>query len=198
MREKLFELADCLDLTLLNPLEYPGEWMDRNLNWSLNGKWIAVFSALSLAVGSTYISPPYTKGFFIGVLIGSIANFFILLFLPVVLGAVLDYWAQKKERKGSAKMMVDFLSISISIFMLYAPLCILFQTLGLTGFGASLIVLVLNFAFFLLILSRGVKYIYDLKDQDSFRFALGAVAISFFYPLAFNFYMTSYFLHFTL
>jgi hypothetical protein len=198
MRKYIFDFTDCLDLVFLNPLKFVSEWDTTNLNWKLFSKIAIIGASISLAVGSSYISPPYTKGFMVGIILATIANLFILMILPLILGSVIDYWAQGRERKGNAPMMVDFVGISIATLMLYAPICILFQTLGINGLGGSFLALIMVFISLALVVSRGVKYIYDIKDKDSIRFSIFALGVSILYPFLFNFYMTSYILNFTL
>ncbi|MCC5815748.1 MAG: hypothetical protein JJT78_13430 [Leptospira sp.] len=198
MRKYIFDFTDCLDMVFLNPLKFVSDWDSADLNWKLFSKIAIIGSSLSLAVGSSYISPPYTKGFIVGIVLATIANFLILLILPLILGSVVDYWAQGRARKGNAPMMVSFVGISLAILMLYAPICILFQTLGINGLGGSFLALLLVFIGLALVVSRGVKYIYDIKDKDSIRFSVLALGVSLLYPFLFNFYMTSYILNFTL
>lgn len=198
MRERIFELADILDLAYLNPLQYINIWESSSIGWKFYSRFFAILAAFSLSVGTYYISPPYTTGFWVPVFLSTVANFLILLFLPTVLGSLLDNFAQSKERVGKSRMMVDFIGVSLSILILYSPICIIFQTIGIQGFGGSVLAMMIVFIGFGILNSRGMKYIYDIKDKDSLRYSLLSLGIVFFYPILFNFYMTSYILNFTL
>lgn len=198
MRQKLFELADVLDYALLNPLQFTNAWEDTNIAWGSYGKLFSVLAGFSLAIGTYYISPPYLQNYIVPILMGAIANALILLVLPLVVGSLMDHFAQERERNGRSKMMVEFAGITQVAFLLYAPLCILFQAIGLQGFFGSLVAMLLVFGGFAFLNSRGIKYIYDLKDQDAIRYAFTALGVSFFYPFLFNFYLTNYIMNFTL
>jgi len=198
MREKIELLVENLDLVFLNPIHFPGNWDREGWGQLPLGKVLAFLSALSIAVGSVLVSPPYTQGSMLGILLSTIANFFILLTLPYVLGSFLDYLAQSRDRKGSAQLMVDFVTVAVSIHLLFVPLAFVFLLLGLTGFGAGFAILFLLFVGLGLVLTRGVKYIYDLKDRDALRYSFLSLGLSFFYPFLFNFYMTTGILNLTL
>jgi hypothetical protein len=198
MRKRIFELADILDLAYLNPLQYINVWEESQIEWKSYSRFFAIFAALSLSVGTIYISPPYTTGYWVSLLLSTLANAFILFLLPTLLGSLLDNFAQSKERSGKSRMMVDFIGISLSSLILYSPICIIFQAIGLQGFGGSVLAMLIVFLGFGILNSRGMKYIYDIKDRDSLRFSLISLGFAFFYPFIFNFYMTSYILNFTL
>jgi len=95
-------------------------------------------------------------------------------------------------------MMSDYFSISLGILIMYAPFCIIAVSIGLQGFFASLVFLLLAFVVLAILNSRAIKYIYDLKSRDAMKYSFQSLGILFIYPLIFNFYLTSYILNFTL
>ncbi|MCG9873332.1 MAG: hypothetical protein MH321_00935 [Leptospiraceae bacterium] len=198
MREKIFQFADLLDSVFLEPIQFIDKWEASTFDWRFYKILFSFFSALSIAVGSYYISPPYTSGFYLPLILGTITNYFALSFLPMLGGSLIDSYAQTKERVGKANMMSDYFSISIGILIMYAPFCIIAVSIGLQGFFASLVFLLLAFVVLAILNSRAIKYIYDLKSRDAMKYSFQSLGILFIYPLIFNFYLTSYILNFTL
>ena len=129
---------------------------------------------------------------------GTIANYLALSILPLLSGSLIDSYAQTKERVGKSNMMSDYVSISIGILIMYAPFCIIAVSLGVQGFFASIVFLILAFVGLAILNSRAIKYIYDLKNKDAMKYSFQSLGILFVYPFIFNFYLTSYILNFTL
>ncbi|MCZ8239734.1 MAG: hypothetical protein O9346_00335 [Leptospiraceae bacterium] len=198
MRDKIFQLADLLDSVFLEPIQFIDKWEASKFDWRFYKILFSFFSSLSIAVGSYYISPPYTSGFYLPLILGTITNYFALSFLPMLGGSLIDSYAQTKERVGKANMMSDYFSISLGILIMYAPFCIIAVSIGLQGFFASLVFLLLAFVVLAILNSRAIKYIYDLKSRDAMKYSFQSLGILFIYPLIFNFYLTSYILNFTL
>ncbi|WCL50336.1 hypothetical protein [Leptospira sp. GIMC2001] len=198
MRDKLLQLTDVLDFAFMSPLGFIDAWEKQEISWVGYGRVFAILSAFSLAVGTSYISPPYTSGYIFPIILSTFANFAILILLPTIFGSLIDYFAQSKQRTGKAIMLRDFGNVSLSLFMLYAPICMILQAIGFTGLAGAFFAMITMFGFYLFVCSRGVKYIHDLKDSDAIRYSSYALGLSFFYPFLFNFYMTSFILNFTL
>lgn len=198
MREKIFQLADVLEAVFLDPIQFIDQWDSSKINWRLYKMLFSFFAALSISVGSHYISPPYSSGFYLPIIMGTIANYFALSILPLLSGSLIDSYAQTKERVGKSNMMSDYVSISIGILIMYAPFCIIAVSLGVQGFFASIVFLILAFVGLAILNSRAIKYIYDLKNKDAMKYSFQSLGILFVYPFIFNFYLTSYILNFTL
>ncbi len=198
MRDKLFRLAEILESVFMDPIQFIDLWESGKVVWKGYRQFFSIVSAISISIGSSYISPPYSREFYIPIVLAIVANYLVISFLPILVSSLVDSFAQGKERIGKSKLMSDFVGISVSTLLLYTPICIIFASVGLVGFLASIILLILSFALMAIINARAIKYIYDLKDRDALVYSFKAMGILIVYPMIFNFYLTSYIINFTL
>jgi hypothetical protein len=198
MRESIFRFIGILELVYLDPIRYLNSYQEFGESWKSSGRIVLGFAALSVAVGSYYIAPPYLNSYFVVILFGFFGNFLIFLVYPMLLGALIDTQAQAKARGGRSGAMIRFIEISFSFFLLYSPICIIFTAFGFQGLGGGLAAMFLVYIGFLYFASRGIKYIYDIKDSESIKIILVAAGIAAIFPFLFNMYLMNYLINLSL
>ncbi len=97
MRDFFFDLVDVLELVFLDPLRYSEEVQEIPFAASPVSNWLfSILSALSLSVGMSILSAPYTISTISFLFFGFIANLFMFRFFPFFYALVADYYVQKK------------------------------------------------------------------------------------------------------
>lgn len=98
MKELFNTILGLLEASIYEPIRLEtalANISERNLNLY---SWIVLIpSALSISVGATYISPPYTGNSFGMIGLSFLANLSMISILPMILGAVIDFHAQKTK-----------------------------------------------------------------------------------------------------
>ncbi len=77
---------------------------------------------------------------------------------------------------------------SVVLFVLFAPVCIVFHAVGLSGLGAGFFLLLTFVILYSLALSRGLKSIYELRNRDSLKFSFYALGLTILFPFLMNLY----------
>ena len=191
MNKNLFNFFESLEYTLINQIKFIEEIDKLFLKPQTVTIFIRLLAAFSISVGAVFLNPPYTKGFYGAIVFGTIADFLLLMILPFILGSLIDYFAQTKERPGRVRLMVVFADFSCVIYLAFFPMAVIFAELGILGIGSYVILLFILTLLYLLNLSRGAKYIYEMKDRDSTRFVFISFAILSIVPLVFGIFFTS-------
>lgn len=113
----------------------------------------------------------------------------------MILGAVIDFQAQKKQRTGNVNYSYNLCRFGIGIFLFFAPLSILCRETGLTGGVGYFLILLFLIGYYITIISRGIQYVYDLKTSDAIRFSLTSIIIVGIFPFVFYLYASGSILH---
>ncbi|TGN01370.1 hypothetical protein [Leptospira yasudae] len=196
MKDLLNYILEVLEASLYEPIRLEAalaNLTEKNLNLF---SWIVLIpSALSISVGATYLSPPYTSGSMGLIFLAFAANLSMISILPMMLGAVIDFHAQKKQRTGNVHYSYNLCRFGMAIFVFFTPLAILLRETGLTGGIGYFLILLFLIGYYIAILSRGIQYIYDLKTSDAVRFAITSAVISGAFPFVFYFYISGSILH---
>ncbi|EMO62171.1 hypothetical protein LEP1GSC133_4965 [Leptospira borgpetersenii serovar Pomona str. 200901868] len=88
---------------------------EKNLNFY---SWIVFIpSALSVSVGATYLSPPYTGNSMGMIGLAFLANLSMISVLPMILGAVIDFYAQRKQRTGNVYYSYNLCRFGTTVFI---------------------------------------------------------------------------------
>ncbi|PJZ51722.1 hypothetical protein [Leptospira adleri] len=196
MKDLLNSIIEVLEAVLYEPIRLEvalSNVPEKTLN--LFSWMILIPSALSISVGATYLSPPYTSGSMGMIALAFLANLSMISTLPLILGAVIDFYAQKKERTGNVRFSHNLCRFAMSVFVFFTPLAILLRETGLTGGIGYLLILLFLIAYYVIVVSRGIQFIYDLKTSDAFRFSLTSILISGIFPFVFYFYISGSILH---
>lgn len=189
MRDFFFDLVDTLELVFLDPLRYSEEVKEIPFAISPISSWMfSVLSALSLSVGMSILSAPYTISTLSFLFFGFIANLILFRFFPFFYSLVADYYVQKKGRSQKLLFLVMFARHSIILFLVFAPVCIVFHAIGLSGVGSGFILLLTFIVLYGLIIARGLKSIYELRNRDSIRFSFYALGLTILFPFLMNLY----------
>ncbi len=189
MRNLIYDIVDLLEILLLEPFRYMDEVKEIPFARKKISNWLfSILSALSVSTGMSLLTPPYTVSTIGFLIFGFFANLIIMRFFPFILCVVLDYYAQNKGRDAKISSLLLFSRHSILIFSIFAPMAMILVSSGVYGRGFGLILLTVLFFVYTLFVGRGVKYIYDLKDKDAFKFAYYAFFITAGFPILFNIY----------
>ncbi|BDA77454.1 hypothetical protein LPTSP3_g03840 [Leptospira kobayashii] len=189
IRDLFYDFVDLLEIVFLEPLRFPEEMKEIPLARGNSTHWaFAILSALSIATGMSLLSPPYTIGTIGFLIFGFFANLIAVRFFPFIFVIIFDYYAQGKGRNAKVSVFLSYARHSVLIFILFAPFCTVLQNLGFGGRGIGLLVLIFHLLVYSLLVGRGAKYIYDLKDKDAFKFGYTALGLSILFPLLFNLY----------
>lgn len=189
MRDFFFDLVDVLELVFLDPLRYSEEIKEIPFAASPLSSWMfSVLSALSLSVGMSILSAPYTISTLSFLFFGFIANLFLFRFFPFFYALVADYYVQKKGRSQKLLFLLLFARHSVVLFLLFAPVSIVFHAVGLSGLGSGLLLLLTFILLYSLVVSRGLKSIYELRNRDSLKFSFYALGLTILFPFLMNLY----------
>ncbi|TGL44648.1 hypothetical protein [Leptospira perdikensis] len=189
MRDFFFDLVDVLELVFLDPLRYSEEIQEIPFAASPASSWLfSILAALSLSVGMSILSAPYTISTISFLVFGFIANLFMFRFFPFFYSLVADYYVQKKGRSQKLLFLLLFARHSVVLFLLFAPVSIVFHALGLSGLGSGFFLLLTFVLLYCLALSRGLKSIYELRSRDSLRFSFYALGLTILFPFLMNLY----------
>ncbi len=191
MNRNIQHFFASLEYTLVNQIKFIEEIDKLFLKPQFASGIIRFLAAFSISVGSVFLNPPYTKGFFGAIVFGTFADFLLLTILPFIIGSLVDYFAQNKERPGRVRLMVLFSDFSVLIYLLFCPIAVILGEVGIFGVGAYILLLLILTIFYLLNLTRGAKYIYELKDKDSMRIVFLSFVIVSVVPLVFGIFFTS-------
>jgi hypothetical protein len=192
MRDFIFDLVDLLEILFLEPFRYLDEIKEIPFARRKISNWIfSIISALSVSAGMSLLSPPYTIGTIGFLFFGFIANLIIMRFFPFFICVILDFYAQGKGRDAKVTFLLQFSRHTILVFAIFAPISLILISSGIYGRGIGILLLIAHFLLYGYMLGRGVKYIYDLKNRDAFRFAYLALFFTFIFPLLFNIYTAS-------
>lgn len=103
MRDFFFDLVDVLELVFLDPLRYSEEIKEIPFAASPLSSWMfSILSALSLSVGMSILSAPYTISTLSFLFFGFIANLFLFRFFPFFMHWLLTTMCKKRDgRKNS-------------------------------------------------------------------------------------------------
>ncbi|TGK80147.1 hypothetical protein EHQ31_16050 [Leptospira montravelensis] len=189
MRDFFFDLVDVLELVFLDPLRYSEEVQEIPFAASPVSSWMfSILSALSLSVGMSILSAPYTVSTLSFLFFGFIANLLLFRFFPFFYALVTDYYVQKKGRTPKLLFLILFARHSVVLFLLFAPVCIVFHSLGISGIGTGFFLLLSFILLYSLVLSRGLKSIYELRNRDSLKFSFYALGLTILFPFLMNLY----------
>lgn len=189
MRDFFFDLVDVLELVFLDPLRYSEEIQEIPFAASPASSWLfSILAALSLSVGMSILSAPYTISTISFLFFGFIANLFMFRFFPFFYSLVADYYVQKKGRSQKLLFLLMFARHSVVLFLLFAPVSIVFHAVGLSGLGSGFFLLLTFVLLYCLALSRGLKSIYELRNRDSLRFSFYALGLTILFPFLMNLY----------
>ncbi|EMJ94654.1 hypothetical protein [Leptospira alstonii] len=196
MKDLLNSILELLEAALYEPIRLEtalANLSEKNLNLY---SWIVLIpGALSISVGATYLSPPYTGSSMKMIGLAFLANLSMISILPTILGAMIDFYAQKKQRTGNVRYSYNLCRFGMAVFIFFTPLSILFREIGLTGGIGYFLILIFLIGYYVAIVSKGIQFIYDLKTSDAIRFSLTAVLISGAFPFVFYFYISGSILH---
>lgn len=195
MREWMLDLADIFELVFLEPFRYVEEINEIPLSESKSlSRIILVLSSLSIAVGSSLLSPPYTFSTISILVAGFFLNMVFLRLFVFFFAIAFDFFAQRKGRTSHTGEFQKFLKYALASFVLFAPISILLSAFGSNGSFSSVTLLFFFLLFFCILASRGGSFFYDLKPRDSLQFSFLTVGLSALFPLVFNLYtLTSVF-----
>ncbi|MDF3819696.1 hypothetical protein P3G55_07285 [Leptospira sp. 96542] len=192
MRDLFFDLVDVLELVFLDPLRYAEEIKEIPFAIAPVSNWLfSILAALSLAVGMSILSSPYTIATLSFLVFGFFANLVMFRFFPFFFGILADYYVQRKGRMSKITYLLLYVRHSVVLFLLFTPIAILMQALGFSGRGSGFYLLLLFLLLFGLNCARGIKFIYELKSRDSILFAFYALGLSILFPFLFNLYTAS-------
>ncbi|EKO33829.1 hypothetical protein LEP1GSC175_2428 [Leptospira santarosai str. HAI821] len=196
MKDLLNSILGLLEAAIYEPIRLEtalANLSEKNLNFY---SWIVLIpSALSISVGATYLSPPYTGNFMGMIGLAFLANLSMISVLPMILGAVIDFYAQRKQRTGNVHYSYNLCRFGMTIFIFFTPISVLFREIGLTGGIGYFSILLFLIGYYIIVVSKGIQFIYDLKTSDAVRFSLTAVLISGVFPFIFYFYISGSILH---
>ncbi|TGM23512.1 hypothetical protein EHQ82_05540 [Leptospira selangorensis] len=189
MRDFFFDLVDTLELVFLDPLRYSEEIKEIPFGVSGSSTWLfSTLSALSLSVGMSILSAPYTISTLSFLFFGFLANLILFRFFPFFYSLVADYYVQKKGRSQKLLFLVMFARHAIVLFLLFAPVCMVCHALGFSGVGSGFFLLLTFVILYGLLVARGLKSIYELRDSDSIRFSFYALGLTILFPFLMNLY----------
>lgn len=189
MRDLIYDIVDLLEILFLEPFRYVDEMNEIPFAKSQSSNWVfSVIAAFSISTGMSLLTPPYTIASVGFLIFGFLANLIVMRFFPFIICVILDYYAQTKGRAAKVSLLLSFLRHIVLVFSIFGPISMIMVTFGVYGRGFGILLLILHFLLFALFLGRGVKYIYDLKDTDAFRFSYFALFIATGFPILFNIY----------
>lgn len=189
MRDFFFDLVDTLELVFLDPLRYSEEVKEIPFAISSISSWLfSILAALSLSVGMSILSAPYTLSTLSFLFFGFIANLILFRFFPFFYSLVADYYVQKKGRTQKLLFLVMFARHATVLFLLFAPICIVFHAIGFSGVGSGFLLLLTFIALYGFVIARGLKSIYELRSRDSIRFSFYALGLTILFPFLMNLY----------
>lgn len=189
MREWFLDVADIFELVFLEPFRYGDEIGEIPLSEKSSlPRLVLALGSLSLAVGSSLLSPPYTIATFSVLVLAFLLNMLFLRLFVFFFAICFDFFAQKKGRTSHSKDFQRYLQYALAFFVLFAPVSILLSALGSYGTFSSVSLLFLFLLFFSIIVSRGGTFLYDLKARDSLQFTFMTMGLSAFFPFVFNLY----------
>ncbi|MCE9499649.1 MAG: hypothetical protein K8R21_03995, partial [Leptospira sp.] len=191
MKENFFRFVEAIEYTLLNQIKFIEEIDRLFLKPATAGSIVRLIASFSLAVGSTMLHPPYTKGFIATIFLSQLANFALLSVVPYIIGSLIDYFAQNKDRPGKVRLMVLLTDYSSVIYFLFLPLSVVFLQAAIHGIVAYILIFFLLTVLYILNISRGAKYLYDLKDKDSIKFAFFSFFITISLPIVTTIFFSS-------
>ena len=191
MKDNFLRFIEAIEYILLNQIKFIEDIDRLFLKPSLAGSIIRLIASLSIAVGSTMLHPPYTKGFFATILLSQFANFALLTLVPYIIGSLIDYFAQNKERPGRVRLMVLLTDYSTVVYFLFLPVSVVFVQADIQGIGAYIFLFAVLTILYILNISRGAKYLYDLKDKDSIKFAFFSFFITISLPVVTSIFFSS-------
>lgn len=192
MKDFFFDLVDLLELLFVDPLRYAAEVVEIPFAIRPLSNWLfSILAALSVSTGMGILSAPYTFSSISFLLFGFIANLIMFRFFPFFLAVVMDFYVQKKGRTQKTAFLLLFVRHSLVMFMLFAPISIVLQALGLSGVGSGLFLLITLIILYGFAIARGLKFMYDLKDRDSLQFTFTALLVTIVFPFLMNLYTAS-------
>ncbi|MBE7411037.1 MAG: hypothetical protein L6Q54_11080 [Leptospiraceae bacterium] len=192
MNKTLLNFFSSIEYTLINQIKFIEEIDRLFLKPQIVSGILKLIAAFSISTGAVFLNPPYTKGFLGAIVFGVFADFLLLLILPFILGSLIDYFVQNKDRPGRVRLMVLFSDFSVLIYFLFFPISVIFAEFELLGVGAYILLLIILTILYLVNLSRGVKYIYELKERDSMRIVFFSFAIVSVIPFVFGIFFSSF------
>jgi hypothetical protein len=189
MRDLVYDIVDLLEILFLEPFRYVDEAKEIPFAQNKISNWIfSITAALSVSTGMSLLTPPYTVSTIGFLAFGFFANLIVMRYFPFIICIILDFYAQGKGRAAKVTTLLNFSRHTILLFALFGPIAMIMVSVGVYGRGYGMLLLFVNFLGYTLFLGRGVKYIYDLKDRDAFRFAYVALLLTAGFPLLFNLY----------
>ncbi|TGN17332.1 hypothetical protein [Leptospira idonii] len=189
MRDLFYDFVDLLEILFLEPLRYAEEVNEIPFAVSKSSNWLfSILAALSISTGMSLLSPPYTISTISFLIFGFISNLIILRFFPFFFGIVLDYYVHSKARNIRIGTLISFARHAVVVFVLFGSVAMILQSLGIYGVGTGLFLLSFLFIVYAVLVGRGAKYIYDLKDKDAIRFSYTALGITLLFPFLLNLY----------
>lgn len=189
MRDWVYDVVDLLEILFLEPFRYLDEMKEIPFARRSISHWIfSILGSLSIATGMSLLTPPYTVASVGFLIFGFFANLIVIRFFPFILCVVLDFYAQGKGRAAKVTSLLSFARHSVLLFAMFAPVAMIMVSSGVYGRGYGLLLLFIMILLYAMFVGRGVKYIYDLKDKDAFRFTYYALMITAGFPILFNIY----------
>lgn len=192
MKDFFFDLVDLLELIFVDPLRYAAEVVEIPFATRPISNWLfSIFAALSVSTGMGILSAPYTFSTVSFLFFGFVANLIMFRYFPFFLTLVMDYYVRKKGRSQKTNFLLLFVRHSVIVFLIFAPITIILRALGLSGVGSGFFLLTILTILYALIVARGLKFMYELKDKDSFRFTFTALLVTIIFPFLMNLYTAS-------
>lgn len=189
MRDWAYDVVDLLEILFLEPFRYVDEAKEIPFARRKLSNWMfSIISSLSIATGMSLLSPPYTIATISFLVFGFLVNLLVMRYFPFIICLILDFYAQGKGRSAKISLLLNFSRHTVLVFSIFAPIAMIMVTTGVYGRGYGVLLLFFHFLLYALFIGRGVKYIYDLKDRDAFRFAYVALFLTVGFPLIFNLY----------
>ncbi|MDV6235448.1 hypothetical protein CH379_007395 [Leptospira ellisii] len=196
MKDLFNSILELLEAVLYEPIRLESALANLSEKSTNRFSWFVMIpSALSVSVGATYLSPPYTSGSITLILVAFAANLSLISILPMILGSVIDFHAQKKQRTANVNYTFNLCRFGTAIFVFFCPLSILLRETGLTGGIGYSLILVFLIGYYTMIVSKGIQFVYDLKTSDAIRFSLTSIAITGVFPFVFYLYLSGSILH---
>ncbi|MDZ4728313.1 MAG: hypothetical protein SH817_19320 [Leptospira sp.] len=189
MRNLIYDIVDLLEIIFLEPFRYLDEMKEIPFAIKPISNWLfSIIAAMSVSCGMSLLSPPYTVATVGFLLFGFFANLVVMRYFPFIICLIMDFYAQSKGRTNKVSLALNFSRHMVLCFSLFGPISLILVSFGVYGRGYGILLLIVNFMLYTFFVGRGIKYIYDLKDRDAFRFAYYGLFLTAGFPMIFNLY----------